>query len=345
MALIDVLRKKQQQLTQQRGPAPASVQGMQQQIATGMTGKAQQQQGPAVSGIGQQIAQQQAQAQQQALSQQQEQQATQLAQGIEQQQAEQAFQQRQLGAQRGEALAGLTTQEQMAAERRQAKDELADMQLTAQERAFTETVSNKYSNALADLASERGIVENNIFQNLANERKSLDADKYLAQLSQNAHMLAMSDRRYVAHIQKIGALNDLRDTIAFKKEAMQLTFGQNLKILSRSFDQQRLLNADQRQFAEEMSKMSIDDALAIAEQALKAQETSAAINTMMSGTKTYMSETDWDTGGGQGITGAAPTTQNAALQNYGGPTNQASQNLNPQPMQFGYQSSFSPGGF
>ena len=294
MALIDVLRKKQQQITQQRGPAPASVQGMQQQIATGMTGKAQQQQGPAVSGIGQQIAQQQAQAQQQALSQQQEQQATQLAQGIEQQQAEQAFQQRQLGAQRGEALASLTTQEQMAAERRQAKDELADMQLTAQEKAVAETLSNRYANALADLASERGIVENNIFQDLANERKSLSADKYLAALSQRAHVLAMSDRRYVAQIQQIGAMNDLRDTIEFKKEAQALQFGENLKILSKSVDQQRLLNADKRQFAEEMSKMSLDDAFAIAEQALKAQETSAIVNTMLAGGKTFMSETDWN---------------------------------------------------
>lgn len=261
-----------------------------------MTGRAQQQGGPAVSGIGQQIAQQQAQAAQQGLAQQQAQQATQLAQGIEQQQAEQGFQQKQLGAQREEALAGLTTQEQMAAERRQAKDELADMQLTAQERAVTETLSNRYSNALADLASERGIVENNIFQDLARERKSLDADKYMAQLSQRAHMLAMSDKRYVAQIQKIGAVNDLRDTIAFKKEAMNLTFGENLKILNRSFDQQRLLNADQRQFAEEMSRMSINDAIAIAEQALKAQETAAVINSTMAAGQSYMANTKWNTG-------------------------------------------------
>lgn len=303
MALIDVLRKKQQQLAAQRGPAPTSVQGLRQQIATGATGKVQQQAGPAVSGIGQQIAQQQTAAQQAALSQQQQQQAAQLAQGIEQQQAEQGFQAQAQQVQRQEALADIAAKQQMGAERLEARDELADMQLSAQERMYTEKVTNEYANALANLASDRKITENNIFQDLANERENLEADKYMAQLSQRAHMLAMSDRRYVAQIQKIGAINDLRDRIAFKREAMELQFGENLKILSQSFDQQRLLNADTRQFAEEMKKMSIDDAIAVAEQALKAQETAAAFNAV--------------TGMAQGYVANMPSTPKKEPTDYG----------------------------
>jgi len=295
MALIDVLRKKQQEITKPAaGPAPASVQGIQQQIATGMTGKAQQQTGPATSSIAQQMAQQEVQTQQKELAQTQQQQAADMAQGIAQQEAEQGFAAKAQEAQKQEALATMSIEEQMANEQLAAKEELADMQLTEQETAFVEKATNQYSNSLKDLASQRGIAENDIFSDLNMQKKSLSADKFQAELEQRAHMLAMSDKRYVAQIQKTGELNNLRDSLAFKKEAMNLQFGESMKVLSQSFDNQRLLNADARQFKLEMAKLSIDDAMKIANAELQASMVSSFIGTGASGASTYAEKGGFD---------------------------------------------------
>lgn len=278
MALIDALRKKQQQLARQTQPAPTSVQQMRESITTGMTGREQRQAGPATSSIGQQVAQQQAQAQQQALTQQQDLQAQQLGRGIEAQEAQLGLQQKQLQARTDQALKGIEAEEQMATERRAAKSDIADMQLSEQEAAFSEKVSNAYANRIADLASERGIVENNLLADFRRETASLEKDKQLAALSQLGHDLALADQRYVSQIQKIGALQGLRDDLEFQREADRLAFGGKLDILSERMDQQRILKADQREFAKMMSEIQLEDALKIAEEAQRAANTQSMVD-------------------------------------------------------------------
>lgn len=280
MALIDVLRKKQQELARQSQPASPSVQQMRESIATGMTGREQRQVGPATSGIGQQVAQQQAQAAQQGLEQQQAMQAQQLGAGIQAGEEQLGLAQKQQQAKTEQALKDISAKEQIGMERRAAKDELADMKLTEQERAFTEKVSNTYANRLADMASERGIAENNLFADFRRETANLDKDKRLARLSQLAHDLALADKRYVAQIQQTAALTGLRDDLEFQRESDRLVFGKRLEVMGEGFDQQRALAADTREFSKMMSEIKIEDALKIAEQAQQAETTSTILQGM-----------------------------------------------------------------
>ena len=277
MALIDELRKKQQELARQSRVVSPSVQQMQQSLELGMTGREQRQAGPATSSIGQQVAQQQAQAAQKGLEQQQTMQAQQLGAGIQAQEEQLGLAQKQQQAKTEQALKDIAAKEQMGIERRAVKDELSDMQLSDQERAFTEKVTNTYANRLADLASERKTVENNLLSDFRREQASLSKDKRLAELSQLAHTLAMADKRYVAQIQQTAAITGLRSDLEFQRESDRLVFGKRLELLGERLDQKRALAADTREFSKMMADIKLEDALKIAEQAQRAETTATVI--------------------------------------------------------------------
>lgn len=268
MALLDVLRKKKQQL----GPGPTTPQAgdmaaLQATAATGKAGRAGT--GPQMSNVGAQLAGQQGQAARQALN----------VQGMQQQQAlgaaEQAQEDQFKLAQKGleqraeQQQADLLTQETMQNQQRQAQDEMALKDRKAKEARTGQLMTNQYANALANLASQRGIAEQQLFEEARQVRSELDHDKYLSYLDQVAHSAAMSDRKYVDEITKIGQMRNLKDQLAFKKEAAQIAFGNDFEILRQNFDMQKLINADRRQAQQIISQMDIDTALKMAEIASK----------------------------------------------------------------------------
>lgn len=268
MALLDVLKAKKKQLGP--GPAPVdsgSVAAAQQTMATGKAGRATT--GPAMSGVGSQLAAQAGQAQRGALNVQAIQQQQALG-AQEQAQADQ-FKLAQKGIeQRGEQQqADLLAQETMQNQQRQAQDEMALKDRQAKEARSGQIMTNQYANALANLASQQGIAEQQIFEHARQVRSELDHDKYLSYLDQVAHSAAMSDQKYVDEITRIGQTRNLKDQLAFKKEAATIAFGNDFEVLQQDFDMQELINADKRQFQEIMSHMDINSALKLAEIAAK----------------------------------------------------------------------------
>jgi hypothetical protein len=264
MALLDKLKKKIQ---------PADVGALERTLVAGQTGRAQQEQGPAASGLGAQIAQQQAQAAQQALSS--EQQAAQQELATQQQlQAEAAkTQERGLEMGRETALADISAQQRMAGETREAREAQASAALAAQASMFAERVTNTYAETLKDLVSARGITEQDIFQEYSQAMDALEADKAAAELEQLGHLLAFSDKQYVDSIQRIAREQGMRDELEFKKQSQEIIMAAELSILGDKLNFERALNADDREFRREMAKMDLDSALRLAEIATKEANT------------------------------------------------------------------------
>lgn len=264
-SLMDIIKSKRP-----AQPAPQSAQAMRTMGTTAMTGKeGGPQTGPAMSNI---AAQQAAQAGQAAASQQQLGQTMAMQQlgaaektQQEQQQLAQDAQQRQFLQQQQQ----LTTQQLVADQRRAVEADMATEALTAAERNQSKQLQSGYDNALKDLATQRGISEQEIFQWAKQNRQQLGAEKYRSFLEQTAHAMAMADQQYVDTLRREGQIRNLQDQIAFKKEATQLAFGQNYQILGQQFNMQRLMGMDARQFRTEMAKMDMNTALALAEQASK----------------------------------------------------------------------------
>lgn len=264
MALLDALRKKAKAAT-----PSTDVGALERAIVTGQTGREQEVTGPAASGIGEQLAAGQVAAQQKSLEAQQLTQTEQLQTQLEQQQEEQAAAGRGIEAVRKEGLADISAQAQMEAERRMAKEAEVAAQLEAQSSMFSERVTNTFANALANLASEGGIAEQDMFSYYLREQKGLDAERAEAQLDQIASMMALSDRQYVDTITRVAEEQNLRDELAFRAETNEIVLGKNLELLKDRINFDRMLNQDAREFAEEMANISLDEALKIADQAAK----------------------------------------------------------------------------
>lgn len=266
MALIDVIRQKSR-----AAPAPTSAATLGQQAQTLATGKAGLGGGSQMSNLQSQLAAQAGQAQgdqiaaQSAATSQQQvaQGAAQTRQFDQAQQAQQMQmnqQQQQIVAQQLMADRQRTAQEQSVIKELQAKEEIAGKQL-----------SSAYANSLADLASRRGVAEQDIFSELKMAQKELTADEYRARLDQTAHVLAMADQKYLDEIRRIGQMNNMMDQAEFSREAQEIAFGQDMQILGQQFHMQSLTNEDARSFQREMANMSLDTAMKLAEQAMKEQ--------------------------------------------------------------------------
>lgn len=300
MVIADIIKKRK---AQNQGPSSAqSIAQRQQRLATGKSMGTQV--GPAMSNIAAQTAAQSGQAQQAAQQFQTAQAASGLAQ--QQQQGDQAFaaaqrqQQRQFGVQEQ----GLLAEGQIQMQQRDAQDQMASQQLKQSEQQAREKLNNQYANGLAELTSERSMVENQVFQGLEFARKTLASDVFNAGVEQLGHMLAMSDRAYLDEITRVGQMHNLRDEIAFKREATELAFGQDLEILRQQFDIQALINADARETRLAIQDMSDNTAWQLAEQAAQEEAYKNVIQGISAGSKAAAGA-DWGGGEGGTLTGAS----------------------------------------
>lgn len=272
MALLDILRKRQQQALAPQAPTSSPTAGeLESLAATGATGRTQTPTGPATSSLAGQLAQQQTAQAQQQLGTEQALQAAGMAQDIQAQQEQMDLAAQEQALRRGQQQASLAAQAQMQGAQRQTQAEMARQARSAQERQYLNNLTNQYANQLADLASQRGIVEQDLFSDFSQNIAQLSDAKAAAGLEQLAHSLALADRQYVDQLTRLGAERDLMDEIAFRREANELVFKNNLEILADKHDKQRLLNMDAREFRKEMAQMDINEAIRIAQQAAKAQ--------------------------------------------------------------------------
>ena len=325
MAIMDIIKKRRQ-----GGPAAVSAEDVathQQAGATGKVGRSTG--GPKMSNVGSQLAAQQGQAQLGAIQ----------TQGMAQTQALGAAEKAQdaqfklAGSQQDQKLAGqqagLAAQTRITNSQRAAQEEMAVKQMTQQEKLQGAEMNQRYSDALHNLAAERGITEQQIFGEIARNRDQLSLDKKQSFLSQTAHVMAMSDKKYTDEIRRVGDMYNFKDQLNFKMESQRLAFGQDYALLNQQFNMQSLANTEQREFQEEMANMSLDTALALAGQAAKEQAYKSILTGMTGAVTAYSSygggesSPDNTAGYGAGQGTSAPTTSPIYTGNTGklaGPT-------------------------
>ncbi len=146
---------------------------------------------------------------------------------------------------------------------------LSSQKRFAEEALKTTELSNRATLTLSALAAERSIARDNIFSNAKMENADLAQRKDAASLEQKAFLLAMSDKSYLDQLEKIGVDRNLRDAIAFDKEAHNLTYGHDLAALLQQFEFQSGQNTKERSMKEQLSTLSNGQIIQLADLAAK----------------------------------------------------------------------------
>lgn len=268
MALADEIRKR---LNTQPGAAAPVVSQQAQAVAAfqAKTGKATGGGAPRASSIGENLAQAQVDAAQRQVAQQ----GAVAATGIQAQQEAQAAQletgQQRLDAQAQDFAASLAAQRgESTAARAQRGAEFA-ARAGAREAMALQDMNARASSALAELATKRGIVESDIFEEFRQSNNELGYRRDAAELEQRAFLLAMKDRAYVDNLLRIGQERRLENELNFREDMQAAVLGNNLDEMLKQLNFNIDLSADQRAFNEMLSGMDINVALAIATQGNK----------------------------------------------------------------------------
>lgn len=118
---------------------------------------------------------------------------------------------------------------------------------------------------------------NQILNDLSQQKGELDLDKDRARLEQASFILAMGDKQYTDELQQIGQRRRLDNEADFNQEMQQLAFGNNLDLLKSKLASGDILAASDREFNKAMSKLSIEDAIKIAQTEMQYGAAGAAI--------------------------------------------------------------------
>lgn len=95
-------------------------------------------------------------------------------------------------------------------------------------------------------------------------QRQLDLNKDKARMEQLGFGMRLSNDKYLNELEQQAKLANLSDAISFEEETMRAIFADEEELLRDSIDFRALLSADERQFTEEMSKMSRELAVELA---------------------------------------------------------------------------------
>lgn len=161
-------------------------------------------------------------------------------------------------------------QQQQAEAQDQAADIQADRLQLARDR-FKQESANKIENVLADF----------------NRAKQEQNFKETAAAAEQAGILGrLSADKYVNELQLEGSRARLDDQLSFKEQMQKVIYDDMQDLYKDNLQFQTLMNADQREFNEEIAQMDIETAMRIVEQDIKAAQQTAmysGISEMVSG--------------------------------------------------------------
>lgn len=290
MALIDEFRKRMQQ-QQQALPAAPDVQGQLQKLAQAKTGKAGTPGAPVASTIGQDVANAQLASQAATQGMQQQSQTQQLAAAAQQQQsAVDLFRQR-LQAERQLSQQGMAAKQATTMEALSGTEARTKKQLSTQEELKLNALNGDYKNKIADLAANRGIQTDDIFEMFRQDTADLEFRKDSAQLEQMAFQMGMTNKAYLQELDAIGKLRGLENDLNFKKEYAKLKHGAEVDATLAQLGWQSAFDADERTFAMEMGKMDIDQAISLANAYISQANTQAIVSGGVKAVSSYAQST------------------------------------------------------
>lgn len=201
-------------------------------------------------------------------------------------------------------------------------------QLGQQAQAQTQTentqqagIQQETANQLASISQARKfdtlqnrVQTQSILTNLSQQRGDLSDQKNQAALELVAFNLSMQDKKYVDTIQNIGTRQRLNNEVNFKAAQQQIAFGSALSLLQQRLGQNDILSASDRQFQAAMSKLSIEDAVKIANITMAGAHSAADLNASIASDVAHAATTQANTAGEYGAAGGLAT---AGVQAYG----------------------------
>jgi hypothetical protein len=289
MALIDEFRKRMQE--QQQPVQQMDAQAALQRLAQAKTGKAAAgPQAPKASAIGQSVAQQQVASQGAQQAQQANVGMEQLAAGAAAQQSQIDLFRQRLAAEQQASQAGMAAKGTLAAESLAGNEARATKQLTSQEDNKLNMLSSDMRNKLQGLASERRITTDDIFESFRQDTADLEMRKDAAQLEQYAFQAALANKAYLQELDAIGKTRLLENDLNFKKEYTNIKLGDATSALLEQLGWKTAFDADERAFQEQMGKMDIDSAIAVANTAIQQSNTQAVFSGATQAAGTYVKD-------------------------------------------------------
>lgn len=108
---------------------------------------------------------------------------------------------------------------------------------------------------------------NSLLQDYARGQKKIQTAEDIQKIEQAAAMIRLSSKKYTDELELAGRNKRLDDDYTFKQSYYDQVFADNKRILQSKIDWDNIMAADDRKFTEELAKISLDDAVASANQA------------------------------------------------------------------------------
>jgi len=197
-----------------------------------------------------------------------------------------------------------------------------------------------------DMQDKFIVKQQEILSSFVRSGRELDLRKDKAKAEQLGFMMRLNTDYYLTDLNDEANRAMLQDDIEFEEELARTLFNEELDLFNDDLDFRALIKADKREFDIEIANWNVEMAIKMAEtEAKEASQrqlwsgigTLAQAGAAWGGQKLAASSS---AGGG----GVEPTVQNAALDEYGGPTNEAAEALGfgDEEPEFGY-STWKPG--
>jgi len=211
---------------------------------------------------------------------------------------------------------------QVAAATGQAQAQLQDQQFEAkgQQLIAQEGAQEQAASAANAQVTEQGLAMREVFsnktkellQNAKQKNLSMDRDDDRAELQQLGMAARLSSEQYVEQLEREGALGRLEDAQSWERAYTSSLFDEELGLLRIKLGHADIMNMDKSEFNDKLSRMNINDALAIAagnfSQEIKQGKYKAAGNTV-SAVVDYNSKPS-------STSSAAPADKNASQEDY-----------------------------
>jgi hypothetical protein len=256
MALFDEISKRL--ASTERAGGPQVGQSQIEDVLRAKKGRAAGPQGPAATGLAAQATEQQPDALAGRLA------GAQLGAAAEAQKAQQGIQARGLEQQAQLGREQLATQGQITHDQLKASEEQARSRRTAEENMKLDSIQNTATQKLRELTSQRGLALDDMFQGFRQSNQELAFRKDAAELEQLGFTLAMSDRAYLDELNRVGRERQLTNDLRFREEMANLTFGAETAALADDLGFMEELNASNRIWEKELTKLSSGDKLDLA---------------------------------------------------------------------------------
>jgi hypothetical protein len=121
------------------------------------------------------------------------------------------------------------------------------------------------------------IKANQILSNLEQQRDALTFDQKQAKMEQASFLLAMNDQEYTRSLQDVAQRKRLDNQLNFEQEMQSLQFGDTINLLKSKLGMDNILQMNDREYRKQMSQLSVEDAIQIADIEMDANEEFGAL--------------------------------------------------------------------